>query len=171
MSRSGYTDEEAEPGQFAMWRGQVANAIRGKRGQQFFRDLVAALDAMPIKRLIQGALEAPDSVCAAATYQGGADPMLTPCAMGAVGQRRGIDMAWFDPETAEDDPDWVNHRLSDDFDIAYQLAAEVQWQNDEASIGVRVDDPSTRWGYRYRDETPEERWSRMRAWATSQIKP
>ena len=55
MSRSGYTDYDDSD--FAnwnhiRWRGQVASATRGKRGQQFFRDLIAALDAMPTKVLI-----------------------------------------------------------------------------------------------------------------------
>jgi hypothetical protein len=170
MSRSGYSDEEAEPGQFAMWRGQVLSAMRGKRGQQFFRDLLAALDALPVKRLAQGALEEPDPVCAAATYQAGLQPMLTPCAIGAVGQARKVDMAWFNPSDAEDDPDWANQRLSKDFNIASQLAAEVQYANDEGSVGVRVPDPSVSWGYRYRPETPEERWARMRAWAASNVR-
>lgn len=61
MSRSGYTDDGDN---VAMWRGQVASATRGKRGQRFFRDLVAALDAMPEKRLIRDALEADGEVCA-----------------------------------------------------------------------------------------------------------
>lgn len=54
MSRSGYTSECEN---FAMWRGRVASATRGKRGQSFFRALLAALDAMPEKSLITHALE------------------------------------------------------------------------------------------------------------------
>jgi len=41
MSRSGYSDD-CEGSELAMWRGQVASAKRGKRGQRFFRELVAA---------------------------------------------------------------------------------------------------------------------------------
>lgn len=48
MSRSGYSNDGEN---IAMWRGQVASAIRGKRGQAFLRELVEALDAMPEKRL------------------------------------------------------------------------------------------------------------------------
>ena len=56
MSRSGYSDDAEN---VAMWRGQVANATRGRRGQKLLRDMVAALDAMPDKRLFQGHLVAP----------------------------------------------------------------------------------------------------------------
>ena len=39
MSRSGYCDE-LEQSELAMWRGQVASAIRGKRGQAFLVELL-----------------------------------------------------------------------------------------------------------------------------------
>lgn len=51
MSRSGYSDDCEN---IAMWRGVIASATRGKRGQRFFRDLVTALDAMPEKALVAG---------------------------------------------------------------------------------------------------------------------
>ena len=51
MSRSGYSDD-LETWQLIKWRGQVMSAIRGKRGQKFLRELLAALDAMPKKILI-----------------------------------------------------------------------------------------------------------------------
>jgi hypothetical protein len=51
MSRSGYTDDVEYSWRSIMWRGRVVSAIRGKRGQALLRDLLAALDAMPDKRL------------------------------------------------------------------------------------------------------------------------
>lgn len=59
MSRSGYIDE-LDQWDLIRYRGQVASAIRGKRGQAFLRDLLAALDAMPEKRLIAGTFERDD---------------------------------------------------------------------------------------------------------------
>ena len=106
MSRSGYTDCD-DDGRLAMWRGQVASATRGKRGQKMFRDLLAALDAMPEKALIAGELEADGEVCA----------------LGALGRYRGVDMAEIDAT----DPYDVGRA----FDIARQLAAEVAYMNDE----------------------------------------
>lgn len=52
MSRSGYTDDDDDPLATGRWRAQVRSAIRGKRGQAFLRELIAALDAMPEKALI-----------------------------------------------------------------------------------------------------------------------
>ena len=85
----------------------VASATRGKRGQRFFRELLAALDAMPEKRLIQNALEEHGEVCA----------------IGALGSVKGIDMAALDPECPE--------QVAQPFDIAECLAQEVVYMNDE----------------------------------------
>lgn len=175
MSRSGYSDEEAEPGQFAMWRGQVASAIRGRRGQALLREMLAAMDAMPVKRLIANSLregrgiqvhtvwdpEAPSrwgpykgefrtetiTHCAAATYQGGLLLEVSVCALGTVGEARGIPMENLNPEAP--------NQVARAFDIAHQLASEIAYMNDE---------------YGAHDETPEHRWVRMRAWAASNIK-
>lgn len=130
MSRSGYSYDYEN---VAMWRGQVASAIRGKRGQAFFRDLVAALDALPEKKLIEGDLQ-DDSGCV--------------CALGALGVKRGITLDAIDTYDYD--------ALSKTFDIAHQLAQEVMFENDEGGIRGR--------------ETPEERWTRVRAWAVEQIR-
>lgn len=45
MSRSGYS-EELDQWDLIRWRGQVASAIRGKRGQAFLRAMLAALSLL-----------------------------------------------------------------------------------------------------------------------------
>lgn len=55
MSRSGYADWCDDNWAMIRWRGAVASAVRGKRGQAFLRELATTLDAMPEKRLIGGA--------------------------------------------------------------------------------------------------------------------
>jgi hypothetical protein len=131
MSRHGYSEDgwdDAES-QWASirWQGQVASAIRGKRGQAFFVALVDALDAMPVKRLIVGALEKDGEVCA----------------FGCLGRARGIALAQLEPERTEDgdEPEWDHDALGEAFDIARQLVAEVMYQNDEAC----VETPEQRW--------------------------
>lgn len=104
MSRSGYSDDCEN---LDLWRGTVARATKGKRGQRFFHDLIAALDAMPEKSLITGQLEEDGEVCA----------------IGALGRARSIDMTTLDPEEPED--------VAKAFDIAPALAAEVVYMNDE----------------------------------------
>lgn len=130
MSRSGYIDD-IDNWELIKWRGQVASAIRGKRGQQLLRDTLAALDAMPQKRLVASELE---------TAEGEV------CTLGAVGRMRGLDMGEIDPEEYE--------AVALMFDIAEPLAREIVYENDECG--------------RY-DETPEQRWERMREWVAKRV--
>lgn len=107
MSRHGYIEDEDENGQVAMWRGVVASATRGKRGQAFFRALLAALDAMTEKRLVAGELEENGEYCA----------------LGVLAAAKGALVADLDTEDHD--------ALGRVFDIAPQLAAEVMYVNDE----------------------------------------
>ncbi len=109
MSRSNYTDYYDDCWGLIRWRGAVASAIKGRRGQAFLRDLIAALDAMPEKGLIANELREDGEVCA----------------LGALGLRRGLDLEAIDPE----DPDAV----ADIFGIAPALAREIVYENDEGA--------------------------------------
>ncbi len=105
MSRSGYTDDYET---IELYRRTVLNAVRGKRGQAFLRDLLAALDAMPSKRLIPHEL---------------VNESGEVCAIGSLGVQRGVDMSQID----ELDRDSVAKA----FGIAPSLAAEIEYLNDE----------------------------------------
>lgn len=107
MSRCGYSDD-LDTLDLGRWRGQVASAIRGKRGQKFFADLIAALDALPQRRLVKDEFEAAEGEV---------------CALGALGKARGVNLAELDTEDYE--------QLGGAFDIAHQLAQEVMYVNDE----------------------------------------
>jgi len=134
MSRSGYIEDiDIDHWALIKWRGQVAAAIRGKRGQRLLLDLISALDSLPEKVLI-----AEELINADGDY----------CALGAVGKLRGVKMDRLDPEDAE--------TVADAFDIAEQLAREIVYINDEHG------------SY---DETPQERWQRVRTWAMANIRP
>jgi hypothetical protein len=122
-----------------MWRGTVASAIRGKRGQAFLREMLTALDAMPEKRLIAHDLQSPAFV---PPEHGGV------CAIGSVGVARSVDMTTLDVENYD--------AIAATFGIAAPLVQEIEFMNDDA------------WGC-YR-ETPEEKWTRMRAWVAAQIR-
>lgn len=140
MSRSGYTDD---PENLAMWRGMVASSIRGKRGQKLLRELAEAMDAMPEKVLIADALKIEEGAY---------------CALGVVGQKRGIDLAAIDPEA----PDQVAKA----FDIAECLGQEIAYINDEQ--GGEYQKVDGHW--KFVAETPEKRWVRVRAWVEKQIR-
>lgn len=102
-------------------------ATTGYRGQHLLRKLRDALDAMPNKRLITDAIK---------------NEAGEVCALGAL-----------DPNVEEYDAIY----LAEHFGIAYALAAEIVYQNDEAMM------------WRGESETPERRWTRMRAWVDAQI--
>jgi len=137
VSRSGYHDD-LDPWDLIRWRGAVVSAIRGERGQSFLREMLAALDAIPDKRLIAHELVVKDGV----------QPDTNGCcALGAVALCRNLDVTDVDPEDGE--------TVAHVFGIAKAMAREVLYENDE--------------GGRY-NETPEQRWTRMRAWVVAQIR-
>jgi hypothetical protein len=67
------------------------------------------------------------------------------CALGSVGKARGMDMSNLDPYEYE--------TIAPAFGIPEALAREIMYENDED----------------YRQETPEERWQRIRRWVQRQI--
>lgn len=130
MSRAGY-DGDGEWSLHHLWRQAVDRSLYGKRGQAFLRELLAALDAMPEKRLAYYDLKGPEGVCA----------------LGCVGERRGVDLAKLDPE------DWPG--LARTFGIAEAMVREIEWINDEGGMPL---------------ETDERRWSRVREWVAGHIR-
>jgi hypothetical protein len=109
MSRSGYTEDYGyeDPLVLGRWRGMVASAIRGKRGQAFLKELLVALDDMPDKRLITEELAAEGDVCT----------------LGALGRKRQLDLARLDPEAYWD--------VAATFGVASPLVQEIVFMNDE----------------------------------------
>lgn len=107
MSRSGYCDDIDDQWQFIRWRGAVSSAFKGARGVAFMTEMLAAMDALPERKLIKSALIQEGAVCA----------------IGAVGLARGIDMTGLDPE----DP----NRVAATFGIAPAMAQEIVYTNDE----------------------------------------
>lgn len=163
MSRSGYSEDGEDGWGLIRWHGQVASAIKGKRGQVFLRDLLEALDAIPEKRLIADHLVVTPAdtygppTCVEYYRETGRPAECGVCAIGSVGLRRGVDMSNLDPDNYD--------QVANAFGIAHQLAQEVVWLNDEAGIGT-YDENSRKW----MPETPEARWQRVRGWATKNLK-
>lgn len=119
MSRSGYS-YDLDQWDLIRWRGAVNSAIKGKRGQAFLRELLAALDAMPKKELITAELEADGAYCA----------------LGAVGAARGINMKDIDA--------YYRQEVAETFGIAEAMAAEIMNENDDGNCRGR-ETPSERW--------------------------
>lgn len=144
MSRSGYVEDEDEPLAAGRWRAQVKSAIRGKRGQAFLKELAAEMDAMPVKELISEELINEDGDC---------------CAIGVVCKARGIDVSKVDPE----EPDQVAKAVG----IDHQLVRELEYYNDECGETYRLGKDGK---HHLFDETPAEKWQRMREWVEKRIK-
>ena len=123
MSRSGYSDDYEYMG---LYRATVDRSIRGKRGQAFLREMAAAMDAMPVKRLIAGEIENDSGEV---------------CAIGTVCKARGMDASKID----YDEPESVGRAVG----ISRALAAEIEFENDERpSWGYwtgRTETPEERW--------------------------
>ena len=117
MSRSGYVDD---PEHLELYRANVARSIQGRRGQAFLRELAAALDAMPVKELIQERL---------------IDEGNNVCAIGAVCRSRGLDVSNVDCH----DPDEVGKTVG----ISHIMAAEIEYMNDE--FPWEPETPAQRW--------------------------
>lgn len=127
MSRSGYCEDIGDVENYGLYRATVARAIRGKRGQAFLREMAAALDAMPEKKLIANAL-----------VEDGTNGYEC-CAIGAVCLARGTDVSKVNYE----DPEEVAKAVG----ISRSLAAEIEWENDEGFESYKEDAPQKRWRY------------------------
>lgn len=132
MSRSGYS---TDCDYLDLYRASVDRAIKGKRGQAFMKELAAAMDAMPVKRLIAHEIQ---------------DETGEVCAIGSVCLARSIDPCTIDYEL----PEHVGAVMG----IARSLAAEIEFENDEADAWNNAHRQN------WKPETPEERWVRMRKW-------
>lgn len=122
MSRSGYSEDYENNWDLIIWRGAVASAIKGKRGQAFLRELLEALDAMPDKRLIREELVCDGQVCA----------------LGSIGVKRGVEgLEKIDP--------YDHDTLSSTFGIAKALIQEIEYVNDDEGPYWGCELPETRW--------------------------
>jgi len=163
MSRSGYSDD-LDNWAMIKWRGRVTSATRGKRGQKLLRDLLAALDAMPEKRLVSSEFQADGEFCA----------------LGVVANARGIDTSDIDVEDSE-----CGDAIADRLDIAAPLAKEIMFFNDEwidkhEFIDIEICGPMRPhfpdWDRHKRTvrvaakNMSERRWQYMREWVAKQIK-
>ncbi len=154
MSRSGLSDDCDEQWMEALWRGRVRSASRGKRGQKFYRELLGALDAMPVKELH------------AEVFDDSMEGKV--CALGALCRVRHIDVVDADP-----DDDRIAEELAIKLDVSDCLTRTVIWENDEGGhdrfIALKHEALHGQWSARVL-ESPWDRWQRMRAWVAGNIR-
>lgn len=125
MSRSGYTDHY-DYDLSNLYRANVDRAIAGRRGQKFLRELIAALDALPEKKLIAESFAAGEGVCA----------------LGAVARERGVTNKLPDPELYDE---WeIGERAAAVLGIARCMACEIMWEND-GDFRTELETEEQRW--------------------------
>jgi hypothetical protein len=129
MSRHGYSDYCDDEWRQIMWRGAVASAIRGKRGQAFLKEAIAVLDALPEKKLISTNFQADGNFCT----------------LGAVAHARNIDVADVTEERYEYD---VGIVIAKRLNIATALAREIMYMNDEGTWAA--ESPESRFRYMHK---------------------
>ena len=111
MGRSGYS-EDGEYQYADLYRASVDRALAGRRGQAFLKELLAAYDAMPEKKLIAESLKIEDGAV---------------CSLGAVAVVRGLDTEPLEHHF-EDENYGV---LAKSFGIAEGMLREIVYMNDE----------------------------------------
>jgi hypothetical protein len=183
MSRSGYTEDCEDVLAIGRYKAILRSTMRGKKGQAFLKELLAALDSMPEKRLIREHIVIDGQQDSFTGYYGpsypqlivGADELVAKdgtvaamgdvCALGALGKARGMKgLEDLDPEEPED--------VAAAFGTNDYIIREIVYHNDEmfASEWVPGKKTDSGWvdGYS-RPITPEERWQKMRDWIASKI--
>ncbi len=151
--RIGYSDDEAHPGQFALYRANSSRQIAGRKGQAALRDLERALLELPTKRLISGSIAKDGEVCAVGA-------LLVLKRQGAGMTREGAiaDLVTKyqneDPEDDYEDSGWNTDDVAADEGVAPVLVA---WRLVELN-DVILD-----------DATPEERYERVLKWVRARL--
>jgi len=162
MSRSGYSDGECDSTEdflrMCVWSANVRRCIAGRTGQAFMWELYQALEALPERKLITGSLEDRGAYCS----------------LGAVALARGVEIPQDLRGPVEEDDYEAADRyeaMGGFFRIKDMLAREIMWQNDDADEVHYVPGPAKpRRCEPTREETPEERWQRVREWVVSKLR-
>lgn len=175
-------DEEGgykQPPSWGRWEGARKQAVYSKRGQRDLLALIAALDALPRRRLLHGALCHRGEVCAVGALA------LVRLQEGGMTRREAMK---FLPQHTEEEQRQHAAPCDDDYDLedtaafaenylglTWTLAWEMAFANDELVCGpgmlfvkdtLRNGNPA----YKLPEElTPEERWVSVREWALSQL--
>ena len=148
MSRSGYSDDLGGTWELIRWRGAVASAIRGKRGQALLKEMEAAILALPQKML-----------CAHDFANASTGNV---CALGSVVLKRRLSEGMSLVEALEQiQSDYPEDRgiesVAVEMNIADALAKEITYINDEVG------------SWRRGGEGGAERYNRVLKWVQEQI--
>lgn len=168
MSRSCYSDDYGDdhPGKLELFRANVERSIRSKAGQARLRELREALLALPVKELhvetfAEGTPEQPQ-VCALGAWalaKSGGDPVKA----AAMVPRDADDHETYEALKAYGWPKLVVFDAifyNDDYRPIYETAEGPRERHEQMYGPLRIG----------RDETPQERYTRILTWVEEQIR-
>lgn len=151
MSRFDFDgDGEEYPGEYALFEANIDRALAGKRGQAILREMKAALEALPHKRLCQGRLADDGEVCVlgALCVKRLRDTGLT--------FEEAVEKA--EREYAEMDAQALADTAGSRMKLGFHLAWKTMYANDEL-------------GENYKSKTtPEKRFENVMNWINSNLK-
>jgi hypothetical protein len=171
MSRSGYRDYDDGDANDNLrqmgWAANVRRCIAGRVGQAFLWELYLSLGALPKQELITGGLIDSDGAC---------------CSLGAVALRRGKEIP---PELrvneTEEPEDYELEEAGEAMiaflDVKDMLGREIMFENDEHDNWHDPDTGVVVYGWPCKEkrkvrteDTPHERWLRMRRWCVGRLR-
>jgi hypothetical protein len=162
MSRSGYRADFQADYVLNLYRANVDRCIAGKHGQKLLKELVEALDAMPVKELIPNSfMEKSGRVCA----------------LGAVAKKRSLDTS----DLMRNEEDCIRALTAERFAVKEMLTNEIMFMNDEVvenfvTTWVDIEGPMRHWEQKSKradvskSNHKSERFDLIRKWAMEKIK-
>lgn len=171
MSRAGYTDGDCDDTESMLrsygWQANVRRCIAGRKGQSLLWELYQALEALPTREIVTGAL--------LDTSTGSV------CSLGALAVHRKMPIPPEFCTTGAPDEEIDEYEFADAmgplFGIKDMLAREIMYENDEGDHWHWEDNGARCEGVRYGEtrkyrtsDTPRERWLRMRRWVVGRLK-
>lgn len=144
----GEIDDADDQRRYNLHQGVIAKQMRSRKGQAFLRELIASLEALPEKRLVNDAVAKDGCVCG----------------LGAIALRRRVD--------AGEDRDAVLADLANvEVDVRDGDEHVSEWA--ERELGAQQNVASAIAWTTDADEgtiTPEQRYERVLSWAKSQVR-
>lgn len=170
--------DENFPNEAELWRANAERALKGKRGRKVLTELREALQNLPEKRLIEGALctVAPDRRADKAVEENAAALQWSVRALREKVEEQGEGVCaigaylWWRKVKAGTDP-------AEAFDQLPTLQSEDYGLEDTAAIAKREAGVvySLAWDLAYRNDetfasaTPEERWAKFMTWLDAEL--
>lgn len=145
----------------------IEQALKGKKGQKFLRELEATLLAMPEKRLVAGTL-----VREPVALDGGFEIEGDRCALGSVLVQRKVAAGKTETQAFQEIAKAVHKIEHPDYETGWdmiKLAAKLLGISTPLAYAIVYENDEGRAHYTGERETPEERYHKVLKWAQDRL--